>query len=71
LAALARWSGLGAIMIGAGVLLLSLPQLTKIRPLPTWATGRLPIIIGGAFLIDGFLVITASVVYYNGVIIAS
>jgi hypothetical protein len=71
LAPLARWSGVGAIMIGAGVLLLSLPFLAKIRPLPNWTRGKLPVVFGGVLLLGGFLVITASVVYYNGAIIAS
>ncbi len=71
LAALARWSGLGAVVLGAGIILLSLPLLAKMRPLPGWARGRLPVALGGAFLAVGFVVITVSVVYYNGAIVAS
>lgn len=71
LAVLARWSGLGAVMLGVGIILLSLPLLAKTRPLPGWARGMLPVVLGGAFLIIGAVVITGSIVYYNGAIVAS
>ena len=52
LAPLARWSGVGAIMIGAGVHLLSLPFLANIRPLPNLTRCTFPAVFGVLLLLS-------------------
>ena len=69
LAVLARWSGLGAVMLGVGIILLSLPLLAKTRFFPGWARGMLPVVLGGASLVIGAVMTTVSIVYYNGAIV--
>lgn len=65
---LAHWSGLGAVMIGAGVILLSLPFLAKVRPLPRWARGMLPTVLAGVLLVGGIAVTMLAIIYFNGAI---
>ncbi len=73
LAPLARWSGLGTLMMGVGLLrCLCLPIYARARPVPAWARGRAPVVIGGILLLGGLALLTLSVLHYNGgVLIAS